>query len=691
MASKAQGSYNITIKAIDATTTVVAKINKGLFNQTKIFRDINKSTSSLGREFARFGKITGITYVAKQVSTLGGHIASAAKSTLNFFDKLVSLSGLLTVGGIVAAIRQFSSYSKDLSNNARQIGITPKALQSWQKIGEFAAGISPETMTANLQGLSKTIEDAIFGRDNEARDYLLHMGIQLTDVNGEAKDAGTMLDELIGKFNKMPEGAGKAAAKMELMAKMHLGADMEPLLHTSPKDLAEAKKEAAKYNNITEAGIAIGERYRKSMVGVSFAVKDLSNAVGEALAPAFTELLQTMEPMVKSWGDWIRLHQNDIIKTTTGWVKDFVIWLKQIDFGALLTGLEEFGKWLLKLSFKDMTDSLKKLWKSIDKIVQGFGGWEKVGFAAIALGIGLIVAKVSNVATLAALGTWIAFMLAYNAYHDVAHQEHITDEQKAQSMAEREGMTREEVSGQYQDKEGKWHSPDELARRYDSEHGPGSPPRPSSKEETAAAADSFKFWMSKGLSPAEAASMAAQEISESGGDPNARGDKDAQGVYQAHGAYQWHPERRALILKNRGIDVDTANIEQQREAAYWEYTHNLSQAAKRIKEAGPTPYQKGVAATGFEGPLDPDGSVARKRGDLSEKIYNENYSTLKDKHDTTAEPTPTEIQKQKALEAAKAKVDVSFNGFPTGLFSTQSSSSNMALNTSRTAGPIFAG
>lgn len=73
------------------------------------------------------------------------------------------------------------------------------------------------------------------------------------------------------------------------------------------------------------------------------------------------------------------------------------------------------------------------------------------------------------------------------------------------------------------------------------------------------------FWMSKGYSREDAAALAAQEEAESGGDPNARGDGG-----KAFGAYQWHLPRVMAILNGTGIDVRTANLQQQREAADWE-------------------------------------------------------------------------------------------------------------------------
>jgi len=126
----------------------------------------------------------------------------------------------------------------------------------------------------------------------------------------------------------------------------------------------------------------------------------------------------------------------------------------------------------------------------------------------------------------------------------------------------------------------------------------------------AAAQASLAFWKSKGLTDAQAAGMAAQEIAESGGNPGARGDY-VNGQATAIGAYQWHADRRAAILAATGIDVTKATIEQQREAAYWEYTHT-ERGTQAAMQGVTDPAQAGRIGTGFERPGDRRGQEAER-------------------------------------------------------------------------------
>ena len=90
----------------------------------------------------------------------------------------------------------------------------------------------------------------------------------------------------------------------------------------------------------------------------------------------------------------------------------------------------------------------------------------------------------------------------------------------------------------------------------------------------AMAKESYDFWRGKGLDHNAALSMVAQEQGESGFNVRSRGDY-VNGNPTAHGIFQWHADRRAAILKDTGINVDTADHKQQLEAAFYEGTKGM--------------------------------------------------------------------------------------------------------------------
>lgn len=80
---------------------------------------------------------------------------------------------------------------------------------------------------------------------------------------------------------------------------------------------------------------------------------------------------------------------------------------------------------------------------------------------------------------------------------------------------------------------------------------------------------SMAFWMSKGYTREQAAGWVANEQRESSGNPNAEKIDEKTGE-NSRGLFQWSLERRAAILKNFGIDINTADRNTQLQAAYLE-------------------------------------------------------------------------------------------------------------------------
>jgi len=124
------------------------------------------------------------------------------------------------------------------------------------------------------------------------------------------------------------------------------------------------------------------------------------------------------------------------------------------------------------------------------------------------------------------------------------------------------------------------------------------------------AKESFDFWTSKGMTPAQAAGMVANEDRESGFNTGAVGDNGA-----ARGIFQWHKDRRDKLLDQTGIDVwSEKDHQRQLWAANFEMTEgDETTAGKAIRGAG-TAYDAGaIASRNYERPAASD-AEANLRG-----------------------------------------------------------------------------
>lgn len=108
------------------------------------------------------------------------------------------------------------------------------------------------------------------------------------------------------------------------------------------------------------------------------------------------------------------------------------------------------------------------------------------------------------------------------------------------------------------------------------------------------AATIYRFWLSAGLTPPQAAGLLAHADAESSLNPLAIGDRD-----QAFGLDQWHPSRVDAIRNGCGVDLTRRPpLADQLKAALWELQNTEKHAFLQIK-ATTTASDAGYAACRF--------------------------------------------------------------------------------------------
>ncbi|CAA2137493.1 phage tail tip lysozyme [Methylobacterium bullatum] len=110
--------------------------------------------------------------------------------------------------------------------------------------------------------------------------------------------------------------------------------------------------------------------------------------------------------------------------------------------------------------------------------------------------------------------------------------------------------------------------------------GPGGGVTPPMLKGDAAAnaKTAFDFFKSKGLSTEAASGILASIKQESNFTSQARGDGG-----RAHGVFQHHADRRAAIQRATGINMSTADLQQQLEGAWWEMQNGDAGAQRALR------------------------------------------------------------------------------------------------------------
>lgn len=125
--------------------------------------------------------------------------------------------------------------------------------------------------------------------------------------------------------------------------------------------------------------------------------------------------------------------------------------------------------------------------------------------------------------------------------------------------------------------------------------------------------ESRAFWLSKGFTPEQVAGLLANEKKESSFRADAVGDNGA-----ARGIFQWHSDRRAAILADLGIDINSATHSQQLQAAWWEMQQRGDD--QRIRGASSASEAAAMFSKWFERPAGGDYEAAI-RGRMAEEMH----------------------------------------------------------------------
>lgn len=188
-------------------------------------------------------------------------------------------AGLAAAGAITArSIKSAIDQADDLSKWSQKIGISTEALSRLDYAAKLS-DVSLDQLGNGVKRLGQFQVEAINGGNEQAL-ILDRLGISAKDAaTGGLKDAETMLQELAGIFERLPDGADKTALSIKLFGKS--GAELIPLLNNGAKGLqafaekadrvgytitSNTGKAAEAFNDtLSEVGLSIDGLWRQSL------------------------------------------------------------------------------------------------------------------------------------------------------------------------------------------------------------------------------------------------------------------------------------------------------------------------------------------------------------------------------------------------------------------------------------------
>lgn len=229
------------------------------------------------------GKLSSFTDNFKQGLDTVAKVSAVAGAGLTLFAKT-------SVDKLTDVVKS----SKDLG---RQTGMTTE--ESSRLVAAMGRmGVTSDTASISFRTLSKVIADA---REDtgDMSNKLNEMGVATKNADGTARDFSDILFEVSDRFQKMPDGAEKTAASLELFGRS--GTSMIKVLDGGSKAIKDLSDQADKLGlTLTPENIATVDAYIKSQKDLADQTQSLQMAVGTLTAPVLTDFNTMLNDSLQS-------------------------------------------------------------------------------------------------------------------------------------------------------------------------------------------------------------------------------------------------------------------------------------------------------------------------------------------------------------------------------------------------------
>jgi hypothetical protein len=183
-----------------------------------------------------------------------------------------------------------------VANTSANIGISANQLQTMRGAAQLA-GASAGAMDAGLKTLGDTMEDALYGRNQQAMVMMSRLGIKMHQTADGAVDTQRAFSDLADAISrqKNPQVQGLIARQFGVEALL-------PLLRKGSAGIAEYKRRMAELGVATDAQNRVAQQFGLSQRELGLSIGGVGNIIEQRLIPKF-------QPVVEGLTNWITKHK----------------------------------------------------------------------------------------------------------------------------------------------------------------------------------------------------------------------------------------------------------------------------------------------------------------------------------------------------------------------------------------------
>ncbi len=322
--------FLITVAAVDKATATFKKINASMARVTRPVSQMGASLKALSRE-------SGLTRFGKSLGKVGRAAGDVAHNIRGIAAPLTAVISVGSIAGVAALATSWGHLGFEISQASLSIGISTGKLQALQGAAAVM-GVSSGELTGSLKGLGNTLEDALYGRNQQALMMLGRMGIGIHKTANGAIDTARAFTDLSGAISRM-----KNPQTQELVANAFgLGAAL-PILRQGPRAIAAYEAKVKSLGGVlSNKDVASAQRFGISLNYLKIAFRGLINAISSKVLPV-------LRPLIDQLTKWISANRKLIAGKVRDFVKNLANAIAKIDWNKVITGVETFFSGINKL------------------------------------------------------------------------------------------------------------------------------------------------------------------------------------------------------------------------------------------------------------------------------------------------------------------------------------------------------
>jgi|GEM_PF-112758 len=364
-------TFKITISAVDRYTKTIKGINNATSQMLRGPMQIGRSLQMMGREIGKMLPVRGIMAVGRAAKWTGEHVWSVGKKVA-----AVAAAG----GGLLFEFaREWMNLGRTVNYAAANIGIGGARLMGLRGAARLT-GIEAESLDAGLESVGKTMEDALFGRNEQAVLLMRKLNIEIHKTADGTPDAVRGLYDIADAIASM-----KNPYVQRLIAQQFGVEHLLPMLRKGSKGIQELEKRSP---IMSQAALDRAEKFAEKFEELKLNVLEARDAIGNELIPVIrafvvesTKWLHENTPkMAETIGKWLKEFD---FKGALSEAKEFAVAVKEI-----VIGVRDLTKWAAdkKEKYKPVVDAVSAF-SPPNIIARGMEAGAKLGEAFATRGI----------------------------------------------------------------------------------------------------------------------------------------------------------------------------------------------------------------------------------------------------------------------------------------------------------------